>query len=105
MTIGEGDKFVFISKIIPDLTFRNSSEATPTATMTVQARNFPGGEYLQSNSKSVTKEVSSTVEQFTDQLYVRIRGRSFAFKIQSSNVGETWRLGTPRVEIRPDGRR
>jgi len=105
MTIGEGDKFVFISKIIPDLTFRNSSETTPTATMTVQARNFPGGEYLQSNSKTVTKEVSSTVEQFTNQLYVRIRGRSFAFKIQSSNVGETWRLGTPRVEIRPDGRR
>ena len=105
MTIGEGDKFVFISKIIPDLTFRNSSEATPTAVMTVQARNFPGGPYLQSNSKNVTKEVSTTVEEFTDQLYVRIRGRSFAFKIQSSNLGETWRLGTPRVEIRPDGRR
>ena len=105
MSIGDGENFVFISKIIPDLTFRNSTASSPTANITVQARNFPGGEYLQSNSAPVSKEVSSTVEQFTNQLYVRIRGRSFAFKIESSSLGETWRLGSPRVEVRPDGRR
>ena len=105
MSIGDGENFVFISKIIPDLTFRNSTANTPSATMTVKARNFPGGQYLQTNSSAVSKEVSSTVEKFTDQLYVRIRGRSFAFKIQSSSLGETWRLGSPRVDVRPDGRR
>ena len=105
MSMGDGERFVFITKIIPDITFRNSSANSPSATMTVQARNFPGGEYLQSDSKTVSKEVSNTVEKFTDQLYVRIRGRSFAFKIQSSNLGETWRLGSPRVDVRPDGRR
>ena len=105
MSIGDGENFVFISKIIPDLTFRNSTANTPSAVITVQARNFPGGAYLQSNSKTVSKEVSNTVEKFTDQLHVRIRGRSFAFKIQSSILGATWRLGSPRVEVRPDGRR
>jgi len=103
MSIGDGENFVFISKIIPDLTFRNSTANTPSAVITVQARNFPGGAYLQSNSKTVSKEVSNTVEKFTDQLHVRIRGRSFAFKIQSSILGATWRLGSPRVEVRPDG--
>jgi len=105
MDIGDGDQFVFLRRMIPDLTFRSSTAETPTATMTLKARNFPGGNYLQTNSKTVEKTASVPVEQFTDQVHVRLRGRSFAFRIESDQVGTGWRLGSPRVDIQPDGRR
>jgi len=105
MSLGEGDQFVFLRRLIPDLTFRDSTAASPTATFTLKTRNFPGGNYLQTNSKDVVKTASVPVEQFTDQVFVRLRGRSFAFRIDSEDLGVTWRLGSPRVEIRPDGRR
>jgi hypothetical protein len=103
--IGEGEQFVFLRRMIPDLTFRDSTNQTPQATMTLKARNFPGGNYLQSNSKIVEKTASVPVEQFTDQVHVRLRGRSFAFKIETSDTGTTWRLGSPRVDVQPDGMR
>jgi hypothetical protein len=106
--IGEGDQFSFINKLIPDLTFRNSTTSSPKATFTLQTRNFPGGAYLQSDVKDVTRlsaATSSVVEQFTDQVNLRIRGRSFAVKVASSDTGVTWRLGSPRVDVKPDGRR
>jgi hypothetical protein len=105
MDIGEGEQFVFLRRMIPDLTFRDSTNETPQATMTLKARNFPGGNYLQSNSKIVEKTASVPVEQFTDQVHVRLRGRSFAFKIETSDTGTTWRLGSPRVDVQPDGMR
>jgi len=108
LDIGEGDRFSFISKLIPDLTFRDSTATSPTATFTLETRNFPGGAYLQSNDSSVVQTSSATatvVEQFTDQVNLRLRGRSFAVKIASGGEGVTWRLGSPRVDIRPDGRR
>ncbi len=105
MDIGEGEQFVFLRRMIPDLTFRDSTNETPQATMTLKARNFPGGNYLQSNSKIVEKTTSVPVEQFTDQVHVRLRGRSFAFKIETSDTGTTWRLGSPRVDVQPDGMR
>ena len=83
----------------------NSSVSTPEAVFTIKTRNFPGGNYLQSDTQNVTKSSSVPVEQFTDQVFIRVRGRSFAFRIESVNQGVTWRLGTPRLEIRPDGRR
>ena len=103
--IGEGEQFVFLRRMIPDLTFRDSTHETPQATITLKARNFPGGNYLQSNSKIVEKTASVPVEQFTDQVHVRLRGRSFAFKIETSDTGTTWRLGSPRVDVQPDGMR
>ncbi len=105
ISLGEGDQFAFLKRMIPDLTFRNSTNQTPQATMTLKARNFPGGAYLQSNSKSVEKTATVPVEQFTDQVHVRLRGRSFAFKIQTTETGTTWRLGSPRVDVQPDGMR
>jgi hypothetical protein len=45
------------------------------------------------------------VEQFTDQVHLRLRGRSFAFRIETTETGIAWRLGSPRLDIRPDGRR
>jgi hypothetical protein len=105
MDIGDGEQFTFLRRLIPDMTFRDSTNDTPQATMILKARNYPGGEYLQTNSKTVEKTASVPVEQFTNQVNVRLRGRSFAFKIESSDTGVSWRLGSPRVEIQPDGMR
>ena len=105
MSMGEGDNFVFLRKLIPDLTFRDSTAASPSATMTLQTRNYPGGAYLQTNSKTVTKTASVPVEQWTNEVNVRLRGRSFAFKIETTDTGVGWRLGSPRVEVQPDGMR
>ena len=105
MDLGEGEQFAFMRRLIPDMTFRNSTADTPSATMTLKVRNFPGGNYLDSDASSVAKTASVPVEQFTEQVFVRLRGRSFAFRIDSSNTGVAWRLGSPRVDIRPDGRR
>jgi hypothetical protein len=105
MSMGEGDNFVFLRKLIPDLTFRDSTAVSPSATMTLQTRNYPGGAYLQTNSKTVTKTASVPVEQWTNEVNVRLRGRSFAFKIETTDTGVGWRLGSPRVEVQPDGMR
>ena len=105
MDIGDGDDFAFISRIIPDLTFRNSTAETPAATITLKARNFPGGTYLQESDTSVSKTATVPVEQFTQDAHIRLRGRSFAFRIESDAPGVTWRLGSPRLDVRTDGRR
>lgn len=103
--IGDGDQFMFATRIIPDLTFRNSTNAAPTATLTLKARNFPGGAYFASDIDPVTKTSSLPVEQFTDELFVRLRGRSMSLRIESNQVGTAWRLGDPRVDLRTDGRK
>lgn len=103
--IADGDQFSFVRRVIPDLTFRNSTAEAPSATFTLKARNFPGGDYLQSDSKVVTKTASVPVEQFTGQVFVRLRGRSMTLRVSSDGVGVGWRLGSPRVDIRPDGKR
>ena len=105
MDLGEGEQFAFMRRLIPDMTFRDSTADSPSATMTLKVRNFPGGNYLDSNSNSVAKTASIPVEQFTEQVFVRLRGRSFAFRIESGDTGVAWRLGSPRVDIRPDGSR
>ena len=103
--IGDGDNFSFVRRVIPDVTFRDSTSPTPTADFTFKARNFPGGNYLQNSTKAIEKTASVPVEQFTQDANIRIRGRSMALKISSAETGVTWRLGSPRIEIRPDGRR
>ena len=105
MSIGAGDGFVFLSRLIPDVTFEGSSSPTPSVSMTLETRQFPGAAYTGTKSNTVQRSATVPVEQFTDQVFVRLRGRSFAFKIDSSDTGVEWRLGTPRVDLRPDGRR
>ena len=105
MDLGQGENFVFISKLIPDLTFDQSTESDATVDMVLKTRNYPGGTYLQTDSSTVTKTASTPVQQFTEQKNIRLRGRSFALKIESNTTGVQWRLGTPRVEITEDGRR
>ena len=106
--IGEGDKFSFVRRIIPDFTFTGSTNSDPTVNVTLQTNNFPGGSYLQSDLAKVDRTATSTTvpfEQFTSKADVRLRGRSFSIKVDSSSAGTRWRLGSPRVDLRMDGRR
>lgn len=102
--IGDGTQFSFIKKVIPDLTFVNST-GSPTAVMTLKMQNFPGANYSQTNNSTVVQSATIPVEQFTDQAFVRLRGRQATFRISSDMLGTRWILGSPRIEIQPDGRR
>ena len=105
--IGDGDKFAYISRVIPDLTFSGSTANVEgeQATFTVKARNFPGAAFDNTDDGTAIRTSTSPVELFTNQLNVRARGRSFALKVESSAAGTKWKLGSPRIDIRPDGRR
>lgn len=108
--IGDGHQFSFVDKIIPDITFRTanfpaSQSAQPSVRMTLKARNAPGGAYLQTDNALVTKVSTVDVDQYTDQVFVRLRGRSMSLRVESTEVGVAWRLGSPRINIRTDGRK
>ena len=107
--MGEGERFVFISKIIPDITFQGSTGNAPSVAMTLSMQDYPGSPYGQAESETVTSSAISTTtvpfEQFTTKADIRLRGRSFAFKIGSTALGVRWRLGSPRIHLRQDGRR
>ena len=105
--IGDGYNFTFIKQLIPDITFEGSTSnsGNPTATFTLQARNGPGSTYATNSSGSSTRTATTPVEQFTDLINVRLRGRSFNMKLESTEQGVAWKLGTPRLDIRPDGRK
>jgi len=103
--MGDGDNFMFATRLIPDLTFRNSTNGAPTVTITLKARNFPGGAYFATDADPVTKTSSLPVEQFTNQIFTRLRGRSISLRIDSSQINTAWRLGDPRLDLRTDGRK
>jgi len=104
--IGDGDKFTYLRKVIPDLTFDGSTNlASPQATFTVKARNNPGADFNNTQAGTSTRTQSTPVEEYTEQLDLRVRGRSFALRVESNALGSKWKLGSPRVDIRQDGRR
>ena len=105
LSIGDGEDFVFLTRLLPDITFDASTDSAASVNMTLQTRNFPGGNYLQSNVSPVTQTATTPVEQFTTEAFIRLRGRAFALKVDSSMADVQWRLGTTRVDVRPDGRR
>lgn len=105
LSIGAGDHFVFLNRILPDVTFDASTAESPSVSMVLEARNYPGQSYQQTETATTTRSATVPVEQFTNQVNLRLRGRSFSMKIQSTGAGVQWRLGSPRVEVRPDGRR
>jgi len=103
--IEDGNNFSFIRRIIPDVTFEQSTSESPTMQIVLKVRNFPGGDYLNSDTSAVSRSALIPVEQYTDQVHVRLRGRSVALRAQSSGEGVKWRLGSPRIDIKKDGRR
>jgi len=104
--IGDGDRFTYLRKVIPDLTFDGSTNlASPQATFTVKARNNPGADFNNTQAGTSTRTQSTPVETYTEQLDLRVRGRSFALRVESNALGSKWKLGSPRVDIRQDGRR
>ena len=111
MDVGEGERMVFINRIIPDFTFQGSSTsgASPAVNMTLSMQDYPGNSYGQTETDTVTSSAISTTtvpfEQFTTKADIRLRGRSFAMKVSSTGVGVRWRLGSPRINLRADGRR
>jgi hypothetical protein len=103
--IGDGHNFGFVWRILPDVTFAGSNAANPSCTMVVEPRINSGSAYGTPNEPVVTRTQAFPVEEFTGQVYTRIRGRQMAFRIESGGLGTTWQLGAPRIDIRPDGRR
>jgi hypothetical protein len=108
--IGDGHNFAFVYRMLPDVTFRGStSGTTPAVTMYLQALNNSGSGITQSGNAGVTYNGTApaviNVDEYTGQIYIRLRGRQMQMKITSNTIGTQWQLGAPRIDIRPDGRR
>jgi hypothetical protein len=110
--ISDGHNFGFIWRILPDLTFRSSTGTeTPQVTMTLIPLQNSGSGYTNppsvggSDNATISRITTTPVEEFTGQVYVRVRGRQLVFKVEGNQLGLQWQLGAPRIDIRPDGRR
>jgi hypothetical protein len=104
--IGDGHNFGFVWRILPDLTFSNSTANTPTVTMTLYGLYNSGSGSVDNAGQNVVKGTTYNItEEFTGQIYTRVRGRQMIFKINSNQLDTAWQLGAPRIDIRPDGRR
>ena len=109
--IDDGHNFGFIWRLLPDMTFRGSTAASPTANFTLLPMQNAGSGYNSpasvggSNTAAVVRSATIPIEQFTGQVHTRVRGRQIAIKVDSDSLGTTWQLGAPRIDIRQDGRR
>jgi hypothetical protein len=110
--IQDGHNIGFVWRILPDITFSGTSSTNPnpSVTMTLIPMMNSGSGYNSpqsqggSSSAAVTRTSTAVIEQFTGQIYTRVRGRQMILKVESSDLGSAWQLGTPRIDIRPDGR-
>jgi len=109
--IDDGERFSFIRRVLPDLTFVGSTADSPTATLELLPLQSSGSGYSSpaseggSSSGSVVRSATVPVEKYTTQINTRVRGRQLSIKVQSADLGVQWQLGAPRLDIRPDGRR
>jgi hypothetical protein len=108
----DGHTFAFVWRVLPDITFRGSTTGvTPQVTMYLLPLQNSGSGYNDPasvggvNNATVTRTVALPVEEFTGQIFTRVRGRQLAMKIESTGLGVAWQLGAPRIDMRPDGRR
>jgi hypothetical protein len=95
--LGDGEQFVFMRRLIPDVDFRNSAANDPSIDVTTRVRNFNSGNYL--------RTTTSTIDESTEQVHLRLRGRQFSVRVASDGLEVGWRLGSLRYDLRPDGRR
>jgi hypothetical protein len=104
--IGDGHNFGFVWRMLPDITFENSTAGAATVNMTLYGLYNSGSGSIDSAGAPVVKGSTYVItEEFTGQIYTRVRGRQLIFKVDSNTLGTTWQLGAPRIDIRPDGRR
>jgi hypothetical protein len=110
--IDDGHNFGFIWRVLPDLTFRGSTgDLTPQCNLTLIPMRNSGSGFTTpaSTNNTSTAEIqriaTAPIEEFTGQVYIRVRGRQLIFKVDSNRVGTTWQLGVPRLDLKPDGRR
>ena len=109
--IDDGDRFSFVNRVVPDITFDGSTADNPAATLSLIPFNSSGSGISDptsqggSNSGGITRSAVAPVEKYTDRLDIRIRARQMSLKIESSGAGVIWQLGSPRIDIRADGRR
>ena len=107
----DGDRFMFIWRVLPDITFRGSTVNGPKATMTLLPLQSSGSGYNNpasvggTNTRNITRTAVLPIEEFTGIVYTRVRGRQLSIKVESSDLGVAWQLGSPRIDARPDGKR
>lgn len=102
--LGEGDQFMLTRRIIPDINYNQSTADTPTVTLAIRPRNFPGSQY-QGDPSDTQNVIETATNIYTDQVFIRARARQMALKVASDQLGVQWQLGSPRLDVRPDGRR
>jgi hypothetical protein len=102
--LAEGDQLVLTRRMIPDVNFDGSTATSPEANFVIRPRNFPGSSY-QTNASNTQRVIQTTVNQFTEQVFMRARARQIALKIESTGLDTQWQLGSPRLDLRPDGKR
>jgi hypothetical protein len=109
--LDDGDKFGFVWRVLPDITFRGSTATSPQVTLYLKPMQNSGSGYNSpasvggENNASITRTAILPIEEFTGQIYTRVRGRQMAMEVRSTATGVTWQLGSPRIDIRQDGRR
>ena len=105
--IGDGLDFAYVWRILPDMTFDGSTSSSPKCQLTVKVRQNSGSAYTvgSTDSQTVTRTATYPVEQYTGQVYTRVRGRQMAFRMASTDLGVFWQMGMMRIDVRPDGKR
>ena len=104
--IGDGQQFMLMNRIIPDLNFSDSVASAPQVTFTMGTRNYNGSAaQTTENGNVIRSSVVSGTDNYTEQVQMRLRGRQMNLKVESNTTGVKWRLGNPRLDVRPDGRR
>jgi hypothetical protein len=109
--IEDGQNFGFIWRMVPDVTFVGSTANNPSLTMTLIPMKGSGSGFNNpqslggSSSAVVTRTATVPIEQFTNIVYIRVRGRQLIMKAESTALGVAWQLGSPRIDVRMDGRR
>jgi len=102
--IGDGENFMLSRRMIPDINFNTSTASAPEVNMTIRSRDWPGSNF-QNDPADTQRVIESSVGVYTNQVYIRARGRQMALKISSDDLGVQWQLGSPRLDARPDGKR
>jgi hypothetical protein len=100
----DGDQFMLTRRILPDISFSGSVGDNPEVTLQIRPRNFPGSNFS-GDAADTQRVIETSVNQYTDQIFVRARARQMALKIRSDTLGVNWQLGAPRLDARPDGKR